>query len=92
MAKIAANHRTPRDVLFEGQMRCTFVLEAAAAAGITNFVDSCGLRRRHHDQAFYIGEAPGESGKSNNDELGSAFTGRGQSIAMHYSEYDAPLA
>jgi hypothetical protein len=37
MAKIAANHRSPRDVLFEGQMRCTFVLEAAAAAGITKF-------------------------------------------------------
>jgi len=37
MAKIAADHRAPRDVLFEGQMRCTFVLEAAAAAGITKF-------------------------------------------------------
>ncbi len=37
MVKIAANRRTERHVLFEGQMRCSFVLEAAAAAGITEF-------------------------------------------------------
>jgi len=37
MAKIAAKHRTRGDVLFEGQMRCTFVLEAAAAAAIKKF-------------------------------------------------------
>jgi hypothetical protein len=39
----------------------------------------------------YIGEVPGESGKSNNDQLGSVFTGRGQSIALHYSGYATHL-
>jgi adenylate kinase family enzyme len=38
MAKIAANRRTQRHVLFEGQMRCSFALEAAAAAEITEFI------------------------------------------------------
>lgn len=38
MVKIAASSRTARHVLFEGQMRCSFVLEAAAAAGITEFI------------------------------------------------------
>jgi adenylate kinase family enzyme len=38
MAKIAANRRTERHALFEGQMRCSFALEAAAAAGITEFM------------------------------------------------------
>jgi AAA domain len=36
MAKIAASRQTTRHILFEGQMRCAFVLEAAATAGITN--------------------------------------------------------
>jgi hypothetical protein len=35
---IAANRRTERHLLFEGQMRCSFVLEAAAAAGIAEFI------------------------------------------------------
>jgi RNase adaptor protein for sRNA GlmZ degradation len=38
MVKIAANRRTERHVLFEGQMRCSFALEAAAAAGITELI------------------------------------------------------
>jgi RNase adaptor protein for sRNA GlmZ degradation len=38
MAKIAATRETERHVLFEGQMRCSFALEAAAAAGITEFI------------------------------------------------------
>jgi shikimate kinase len=38
MVKIAANRRTARHILFEGQMRCSFVLEAAAAAGIAEFI------------------------------------------------------
>jgi hypothetical protein len=38
MVKITANRRTERHVPFEGQMRCSFVLEAAAAAGITEFI------------------------------------------------------
>ncbi len=37
MAKIAATLHTRRCVLFEGQMRLSFVLEAAAAAGITDY-------------------------------------------------------
>jgi chloramphenicol 3-O-phosphotransferase len=36
--KIAANRPIKRHILFEGQMRCSFALEAAAAAGITEFM------------------------------------------------------
>jgi dephospho-CoA kinase len=38
IVKIATNRRTARRVLFEGQMRCSFALEAAAAAGIKEFM------------------------------------------------------
>jgi RNase adaptor protein for sRNA GlmZ degradation len=38
MMKMAANRSTKRHILFEGQMRCSFALEAVAAAGITEFM------------------------------------------------------
>jgi hypothetical protein len=37
MAKIAATLHARRGVLFEGQMRLSFVVEAAATAGITDY-------------------------------------------------------